>query len=91
MISNCCIHHVSNCAFVFNRQLIFRAVVPRLRWQQTDDEGELTDPLPDKLRSSIVRNCSVYSLVYHVQMQMVMCLVASVCASVCPVRCNVIK
>jgi len=45
---------------VFNRQLIFRAVVSRLhRQHQSEDDGELKDPLPDKLRSSVVRSISL--------------------------------
>jgi len=49
-----------NCERVFNRQLIFRAVVSRLRRQHpNEDDGELKDPLPDKLRSSVVRNVNL--------------------------------
>ena len=45
---------------MFNRQLIFRAVVSRIRrQQQSEDDGELKDPLPDKLRSSVVCNVSL--------------------------------
>jgi len=46
-----------NYAHMFDRQLIYRAVVRRLHGRhQNEDDGELKDPLPEKLRSSVVRN-----------------------------------
>jgi len=38
-----------------NRQLIFHTIIPRLRRRQAEDDCELRDPLPEKLRSSVVR------------------------------------
>jgi hypothetical protein len=42
--------------FLSCRQLLVRVVIPRSNNRDSDDEGELTDPLPHKLRSSVVRN-----------------------------------
>ena len=65
---------------MFNRQLIFRTVVPKLRRQKSEDDGELTDPLPDKLRSSVVCNCYV-CVIYS-------CMASCLCDVVAEVKCN---
>jgi len=82
VIGNCCTCNLSEVACV-NRQLIFRAVVPKLRRQQSEDDGELTDPLPDKLRSSVVCNC--YVCVICSCMALCLCDVAEVKFNSCKI------
>jgi len=38
--------------------------MPRLRRRQNEDDVELTDPLPDKLRSSVVSDIAIQFYFY---------------------------